>query len=98
MIISRSKGFRWKIENIKAVVEKISGKTFNLNQQIFKDQTLYLLDNEGQQLVFLIQDDYLAFSQNSVLLEDVIRAFEDESYRLLKEHDPLKKAIKLALY
>ncbi len=97
LIISRSKGFRWKIENIKAVVEKISGKTFNLNQQIFKDQTLYLLDNEGQQLVFLIQDDYLAFSQNSVLLEDVIRAFEDESYRLLKEHDPLKESNQVSL-
>lgn len=87
LIITRSKGFNWKIENIKTVVEKIAGTTFTLTQQVFKDQTLFLLKDTEQQLVFLIQDGFLAFSENSVLLEDVIRAIEDEENRLLKEND-----------
>ena len=92
LILTRSSGFKWRIENIKTVLEQISGVSFNLTQQVFKEKTLHLMSSSERQLVFLIQDDFLAFSENSVLLEDVIRAIESEQNRLFQKQDAIESS------
>ena len=84
LFIISAKTFEWQISNISRILEKIWQRTVQFESQEFNDRTITLLKSGEIEFAFLIEGDYLVFSQSALLIEDVIRSIQNEENRLFK--------------
>tara|TARA_A100000171_G_C2136657_1_gene150768 strand:- start:1753 stop:4374 length:2622 start_codon:yes stop_codon:yes gene_type:complete len=95
-----SDGFEWLPTNIKKLANLWFNKELLFESRIFNEKLIYEADVQQSKWGFISLGNYLVISTNSVLLEDVIRAEEDESNRLVKSEmkvDENQKGVNLLL-
>lgn len=95
-----SDGFEWLPTNIKKLANLWFNKELLFESRIFNEKLIYEADVKQSKWGFISLGNYLVISTNSVLLEDVIRAEEDESNRLVKSEmkvDENQKGVNLLL-
>ena len=83
LYVLQADGFQWNEESIITILQEITGKTFTTSLQVFNDYELINVVHESSRLVMLIQGDYLVISEENILVEDVVRALQNESSRLV---------------
>lgn len=81
----QAKGFDWSRQNIIGILEILTGSEFSLETQVYNGFELINVRNADYSFVMLIEGDFLTISESNLLVEDVVRAIENESSRLLKE-------------
>ncbi|WP_421976243.1 hypothetical protein [Roseivirga seohaensis] len=95
-----SDGFEWLPTNIKKLANLWFNKELLFESRIFNEKLIYESEVQQSKWGFISLGNYLVISTNSVLLEDVIRAEEDESNRLVKSEmkvDENQKGVNLLL-
>lgn len=85
LYIIKSSGFEWNEGNIVSILETLCSQKFETELQLFNGYELLNAKNETADLVMLIQGDYLAISEENLLVEDVVRALENLSSRLVEK-------------
>lgn len=85
LYIIEAKGFKWNADNIVAILESITGVAYGTETQLFNGFNLLNVKGGKEELVMLIQGDFLAISKENLLVEDVVRAVENEPSRLVNE-------------
>ncbi len=83
LYIIEAKGFDWKRENIVKILQLITEESFNTSLQVFNGFELINVNGANARLVMMIQGKYLAISEENLLVEDVVRAVENEGSRLV---------------
>lgn len=78
-----AKSFDWNSQNIVALLKTLTGEEFTTSTQLFNGFNLLNVEGEGARLDMLIQGDYLIISEENLLVEDVVRALENQSSRLV---------------
>ncbi|WP_157716116.1 NHL repeat-containing protein [Roseivirga echinicomitans] len=95
-----SDGFEWLPTNIKKLANLWFNKDLFFESRVFNEKLIYEANVQESTWGFISLGSYLVISTNSVLLEDVIRAEEDESSRLMKSElkmDENQKGVSLLL-
>lgn len=83
LYIIEAKGFKWNAESIVTILESITDESFSTEIQLFNGFNLLNVRGSQEDLVMLMQGDFLAISKENLLVEDVVRAVENESSRLV---------------
>ncbi len=81
----KSVGFDWDPDNLKALLGKLLSRDVDLSNQQFDGKEIWTFRSQEFSVSALIEGEYLAFSENAVLVEDVVRAIQEPESRLLKE-------------
>jgi len=84
LVFIGAQGFDWIPANVQSLAELWYGEKTEFNARVFNDQVIYESKRNGSEWGFLVTGGYLVLSSNSVLLEDVIRTFEGDDFRLIK--------------
>ncbi|WP_141719788.1 hypothetical protein [Roseivirga misakiensis] len=92
LFIMKSEGFDWQLSSIQELGEKLFREPLTLSNQEFDGKEIAVLKSSELSFAVLIEGPYLVISENTILIEDVIRAMQGEESRLLKEGDVLKKS------
>lgn len=92
LFVTRSNAFEWQISNISTILEQSLETSVSIQGQEFNGRTINLLKTGETELAFLIEGPYLAFSRSTLLLEDVVRALQDESHRLFPNKQNIASA------
>lgn len=85
LYVLQSDGFDWNNSSIQSIIEKLFGEEISQSTQIFNGSEITIFNAGNLKLSTLIEGQYLAFSESTVLVEDVVRAIQDPSSRLLKD-------------
>ena len=88
LYIIENKGFRWDINNIQALLKtwkEDGGITFK--ERLYGNQVIVELEMEGKAYAFLIYQDYLVYSTNTVLIEDVVRTINGDATSLAQKKE-----------
>lgn len=83
LYILKSTGFKWSEESIISILQLLSEDDYNTDVQVFNGYELLNARSIHVELVMLIQGDYLVISEENLLVEDVVRALDNESSRLI---------------
>jgi len=81
----KSTGFDWVPDNLRALLSKLLSRDVDLSNQQFNGKEIWTFQSQEFSISALIEGEYLAFSENPVLVEDVVRAIQVPESRLLKE-------------
>lgn len=84
LFIIKSSGFNWNRKSIITLLNSVTGEQFDSQNQEFNGFELLNLKSSSTELVVLIQGKFLVFSEMNLLVEDVVRAIENEKSRLIK--------------
>ncbi|PWL24413.1 hypothetical protein [uncultured Roseivirga sp.] len=83
LYIIESSDFKWNSQNIVTILNTLTGTDYTTSNQLFNGFNLLNVKGGNTQLVMLIQGSYLVISEENLLVEDVVRALENESNRLV---------------
>lgn len=97
LYILKSRGFDWNSQSLKFLLGQLTDSQFDLGNQKFDGREILTFQSKGFQLAAVIEGEYLAFSQNAILVEDVVRAIEEPNSRLLGEGESFSSAGDLTL-
>jgi len=87
LFLVESKGFSWEQASLQTIGQRLFGKAqMQINESNYLGKQLFELNYEGGKVSFLIEGAYLVMSTNALLVEDVIRAVEEDA-RLLPGTD-----------
>lgn len=89
LFIIKSSGFDWKWESIESVINEASQQSFASSLQNFNDRDIRILKSEEMSLAGLLDGPYLIFSENTLLIEDVVRSIQEEESRLVSDVETL---------
>ncbi|WP_421985934.1 hypothetical protein [Roseivirga sp.] len=89
LFIIKSEGFDWETGRIKNVLELLANQEFATSEQEFDGKLITLFKSQDLSLATLIEGAYLVIAENSILVEDVVRAIQDEESRLLGQTEKL---------
>ncbi|WP_139135227.1 hypothetical protein [Roseivirga sp. 4D4] len=85
LFMLKSSGFDWTPDNLKTLLGKLLSRDVDLSNQQFDGKEILTFQSQEFSVSALIEGEYLAFSKNAVLVEDVVRAIQEPESRLLKE-------------
>lgn len=97
LFIVKSNGFDWQWTSIESVLEDITKQRVVSSSQNFNDIDIKILKSGNVSLAALVEGPYLAFSENTILVEDAVRAIQEEESRLLSDADKLNTGGDLTL-
>lgn len=83
LYIIEASDFKWNSQNIVTILNTLTGTDYTTSTQLFNGFNLLNVKGGNTQLVMLIQGNYLVISEENLLVEDVVRALENESNRLV---------------
>ena len=70
----KSDGFKWSEKSVYQIIGLLSpGNQSNINQRTYEEMSINEFEYGGQAYAFLIVEDFLVYSTNAILIEDVIR-------------------------
>lgn len=92
----QSKGFDWNSSSIKSIVERLLGEQTSETTQNFNGREITVFTTKDFRLSTLIEGQYLAFSESTILVEDVIRAIQEPESRLLKDGEGFEEVSDLS--
>ena len=98
LYLMSSNGFDWDQENIIRVFNLVFNDSFNTEIQTFNDREISLLKGQDVSLAFGFENGFLFWSEESVLVEDVIRAIEEPSARFFGDEKLDNKTLKKILH
>lgn len=97
LYIVKSKGFDWQWGSIASLVTDVTGQQFVDDSQSFNGREIKIMKSADLFLAGLIEGSYLVFSENTLLVEDVVRSIQEEESRLLSKTDRLSSGSMLSL-
>lgn len=98
LFIAKSKNFNWNTESVIKLFELMAGGSYSEDIQVFNDQEIHILKSEQGVFNYGIGGDFLFWSTEAVLIEDVFRAIGDENARLLNNVGLSKKELNKPFY
>jgi len=87
LYILKSDGFDWSIASIQSIIGKLIGKEVSHKTQVFNGRDITIFSTNEFQLSVLIEGPFIAFSESTILVEDVVRAIQDPSSRLMMDEE-----------
>lgn len=92
----QSKGFDWNGSSIKSIIEKLFGEQISQTIQNFNGREITVFNTGDFKLSTLIEGQFLAFSESTILVEDVIRAIQEPESRLLRDSETFEQVSDLS--
>ena len=87
LFIVQARGFKWSRASLQIIAQRLfADENVHFSQRNYLGHSLNELQFDSGQLSFLIEGDYLALSANALLVEDVVRAVEQEAGLLAGRH------------
>ena len=87
LYILKSDGFDWNIASIQSIIGKLIGQEISQKSQVFNGRDITIFSTNEFQLSVLIEGPFIAFSESTILVEDVVRAIQDPSSRLMMDDE-----------
>lgn len=87
LFIIQARGFKWSQSSLQTIAKRLfANENLRFSQRNYLGYSLNELRFDSGQLSFLIEGDYLTLSANALLVEDVVRAVEQEAGLLVGRH------------
>lgn len=80
----------WELDKVKDQLSNFLDLNGQFENKLFNDQLIWQAQNEDQRWSFLYKDGFLAVSTAEILIEDVVRAWADERFKLFSEQNRAK--------
>ncbi|MFT6872386.1 MAG: hypothetical protein ACJAVN_001392 [Roseivirga sp.] len=87
LYILKSDGFDWNIASIQSIIGKLIGREISQKTQVFNGRDITIFSTNEFRLSVLIEGPFIAFSESTILVEDVVRAIQDPSSRLMMDDE-----------
>ena len=87
LYILKSDGFDWNIASIQSIIGKLIGQEISQKTQVFNGRDITIFSTNEFRLSVLIEGPFIAFSESTILVEDVVRAIQDPSSRLMMDDE-----------
>lgn len=89
LFIVKSNGFDWQWASIESVIKDVSTQNFISTSQNFNGRDIKVFKAADLSIAALVEGPYFVFSENTLMIEDVVRSIQEEESRLLSDADKL---------
>lgn len=84
----KSDKFEWSENAVSQIINLLSsGKEISFSQRTYEEMSINEFQYDGQDYAFLIIEDFLVYSTNAILIEDVIRTASGAVKSIFEKHN-----------
>ena len=84
----KSKGFQWKSSNLQALLRLWKeNEEISFKERLYGDEVIVEFEIDGKPYALLIYEDYLVYTTNALLIEDVVRTINGDATSLAQKKE-----------
>ncbi len=98
LFFSKAEGFEWNAESVNQLFGMLLDEDYVEETQLFNDEEIHVLKGKSGEFDYGIKDQFLFWSNEAVLIEDVIRAINDTEAQLFSKAPLSKRELEKLVY